>query len=499
MYSPAALTLLSVLSSAASVQAILAWTVNCGVLSVQRSDPIVSPGVASGHVHAISGGTAFQRTMTGPDVSIDSKQTTCDKFTDHSNYWAPQLYHMKNGMFEIVPYTGVNSYYKNYTCSYNPDQSVQYCPSPTDARAFPPGLRMIAGDPTRRTQNDSIQSNQAILWETGDNGEHTGFPTTPLADRLQLNVRFPSCWDGVNLDSPDHSSHVAYPDPNRGNGNTQGGMCPESHPVALISIGSEFGFATGTLGLTDSSNLVLSMGDTTGYGGHADFLQGWTNQTALTESFANCNGIGAACAWNSFGTPDGSQGTKNNLSPEVPAPVEDVGLNGPISKLPGNNPVWTSGMTYPVASTSAPSSPSATGAAGGVVSSSSDIKGPLPPTTFVTSAVKTVANAVSVPTSSSSAVTVIVTETAAATAGVSKDMEPNSLIQDKPLTSRLQTNTRALTTILLKNTPKNYTFIDIRWLEPGMRNIGPTTNRLLQDPEMVLALAADSVLDGFTH
>ena len=62
------------------------WTVNCGVLSVQRSDPIVSPGAPSGHVHAISGGTAFSRSMPGIDSAVAAKATTCDKYTDHSNY-----------------------------------------------------------------------------------------------------------------------------------------------------------------------------------------------------------------------------------------------------------------------------------------------------------------------------------------------------------------------------------------------------------------------------
>ncbi|KAH8649455.1 hypothetical protein BGZ60DRAFT_534688 [Tricladium varicosporioides] len=397
MYSPVALTLLSVLSSAASVQAIVAWTVNCGVLSIQRSDPIVNPGGPSGHVHAISGGTAFQRLMPGADTTINAKQTTCDKFTDRSNYWAPQLYHQKNGMFELVPYTGVNSYYKNYTCSYNPN--AKYCPTPTDARAFPPGLRMLAGDPLRRTYDASIQSNQAILWETGNTGEKPGFPTGPLADRIQANIRFPSCWDGVNIDSPDHKSHVAYPDPAKGD--TAGGMCPESHPVALISIGAEFGFSTQQAGLTgqSASTLVLSNGDTTGYGAHADFIQGWQNSEALENSFANCNGIGSACAWNSFGTPDGTMGTKKDLVPEVAPPVEEeIGLNGPIAKLPGNNPVYTPGMTYstpaatgslvPVSSgAAAPSAASSSHAAGAVSSaggSSTAIIKTLPPTTLQT-------------------------------------------------------------------------------------------------------------------
>lgn len=27
---------------------------------------------------------------------------------------------------------------------------------------------------------------------------------------IMTSVRFPSCWDGVNLDSPDHMAHMRY-------------------------------------------------------------------------------------------------------------------------------------------------------------------------------------------------------------------------------------------------------------------------------------------------
>lgn len=328
------------------------WTVNCGVLSSQRSDPIISPGLPSSHVHAISGGTAFNRTMVGIDAASKGKATTCDKFTDHSNYWAPQLYNMKNGMYQMVPYTGANMYYKRYTCSYQ--AGVQYCPRPADAKPFPPGLRMVAGDPERRTQNMSDQTNQAILYETGNSGEVYGFPKRLLGD-LSLHVRFPSCWDGINVDSPDHKSHMAYPDPTKGD--TAGGMCSSTHPVALLHIGAEFGFDTGSLGIIDSSTLVWSMGDTTGYGGHGDFIQGWQKLTALGESFDNCEGTGTACAWNSFGTPNGEMGTKSNLSPEILPPDEDIGFQGPMSKLPGGNVVYGGGagsQTSAAASSSVP-------------------------------------------------------------------------------------------------------------------------------------------------
>jgi hypothetical protein len=81
-------------------------TVNCAALTIQRSDPIVSPGIASGHVHAVSGGTGFQRTMSAT-AAQNGKSTTCDKTLDKSDYWIPQLYHIRSGgLFELVTFQG---------------------------------------------------------------------------------------------------------------------------------------------------------------------------------------------------------------------------------------------------------------------------------------------------------------------------------------------------------------------------------------------------------
>lgn len=82
------------------------FTVNCQPLTVQRSDPIISPGVASDHVHVITGGTAFQRTMA-QNTAPNAKATTCDKQLDNSNYWVPQLYHIRtDGKYELVTMSG---------------------------------------------------------------------------------------------------------------------------------------------------------------------------------------------------------------------------------------------------------------------------------------------------------------------------------------------------------------------------------------------------------
>lgn len=46
-------------------------------------------------------------------------------------------------------------------------------------------------------------------------------------DGIRFELMFPSCWDGVNLDSEDHRTHVAYPDL------VIDGDCPEGFPVRL--------------------------------------------------------------------------------------------------------------------------------------------------------------------------------------------------------------------------------------------------------------------------
>ena len=51
---------------------------------------------------------------------------------------------------------------------------------------------------------------------------------------LVVHVRFPQCWDGVHLDSPNHISHMAWTD--------EGDTCPASHPVAIprVTIRAEY-------------------------------------------------------------------------------------------------------------------------------------------------------------------------------------------------------------------------------------------------------------------
>ncbi len=47
---------------------------------------------------------------------------------------------------------------------------------------------------------------------------------------MQVRMRFPSCWDGVDVDSEDHKSHVRYPS------RVDSGECPAGYPVRVPSL-----------------------------------------------------------------------------------------------------------------------------------------------------------------------------------------------------------------------------------------------------------------------
>ncbi|OJJ43682.1 hypothetical protein ASPZODRAFT_74138 [Penicilliopsis zonata CBS 506.65] len=314
---------------------------DCNPLTIQRSDPVYFPGTEGIHVHAIAGGTAFQRTM-GPRTALAAKNTTCGFSQDKSNYWVPQLYyHLENGSFALMEFVNMPVWYRNRACDYVPDR--EDCDGASLPRAPPAGLRMVAGNPFLRTYNSSDIAQRAIYHECNielPSGKITKVKSHELPRRscvaLSLKVWMQSCWDGKNLDSVDHVSHLAYP----AIGDYDGGVCPETHPVAIATMMVSAGFNVEPY--PDYENWVYSMGDPTGYGLHAELISGWTDEEAMRQGLETCSGVlGVA-------NPDCTltQGKMSNQLwsgvaqvPEVPAPKEELGQDGPIPKLPGNNPV----------------------------------------------------------------------------------------------------------------------------------------------------------------
>lgn len=302
------------------------WRLPClNPLLIERADPIVNSGAVAGHLHTIMGGNGFNFTMDYDDAR-SSTCSSCTVTADSSNYWIPTLYYQaQNGTFTSVPQLGGATIY------YLPRRG-------TDSEkvlAFPPGFRMLAGDPRLRNYTDVPEQSAikyACLNFSGDGGPKThGFPQRNCPNGYRHQIFFPSCWDGKNLDSPNHKSHMAYPD-----GVTMG-SCPSTHPVRLVSIFYEVIYETNLFSdqwYSSTAPFVLSNGDPTGYGLHGDFVNGW-DVDILQKAIDNCNstsGVIEECL--EFEYYETERVRNCYLPRRVDEPTE-----GLLSKLPGCNPV----------------------------------------------------------------------------------------------------------------------------------------------------------------
>lgn len=254
------------------------------------NDPIVfpgSPGVS--HSHDFAGNTSTDASSTAASLRSNTVPaafapvypgTSCGRPGDRSAYWAPTL--MRG--YLAYPAKLVRIYYRS---ALNDPRSVQ---------PFPPGLKMIAGN-ARAT---SPQDLDITSWACGSGGDQTEVghvPTCPPNASLHLKVVFPNCWNGRDLDSVDHKSHMAY---------SSSGRCPTGFPVAVPKLSMILRYT----GVSGPGTHLACGNDVCG---HADFFDGW-DPTAAAALVRGCmwasidcretGGPGGGVIPNGSGIPD---------------------------------------------------------------------------------------------------------------------------------------------------------------------------------------------------
>ncbi|MDB4664571.1 glycosyl hydrolase, partial [bacterium] len=216
-------------------------------------DPIVNPGTASSHMHDF-----FANPTTKADSNVASLLQADESAAIPSNnlsvYWTPSFIDEGvdglGGDFEYVtPLESSIAYY-----------SILKPYDPAQLEATPTGLQIIVGE----GMPDKRQSPEKVFWNYI--GESTTYDHIPLGDEwrdlpLQAVLIFPQFWDGENLDSPDHKSHMAH-----GKGVLGG---PTTHPVLLpqLQLQVHYGRIPNRLHMLASDYMTM---------GHADFAPGWS-------------------------------------------------------------------------------------------------------------------------------------------------------------------------------------------------------------------------------
>ncbi len=236
-----------------------AFRTNCGVSHFAFDDPIVFPGQPGrSHLHMFFGNTGANGNSTAASIANSGDSTCSGGTANRTAYWVPALINLKTGA-PVVP-SGSIWYYK-----------TGYLGVPAEAvKPFPAGFRFIAGDSSRKTPGF-----EAVRIHCGSSGTFgNAIPNCAVGDTVDIGISFPQCWDGVNLDSPDHKSHTTY----ASNG------CPATHPIALpeISLNVSFKVTEARPDLNWKLSSDNYSGAPSGYSMHADFFLGWREDIMKT-------------------------------------------------------------------------------------------------------------------------------------------------------------------------------------------------------------------------
>ena len=263
------------------------------------------------HLHQFIGNTAANANSTYQSLRTTGG-STCDNRSmpvalNRSSYWMPA---MLDGEGNAVRPDYALVYYKRVPLSSPacgaPDAThIGYC---TD---MPNGIRFIFGYNMATMTGGPMQpgwdrDGETFTCEVRHSGGEQAVPGIyhsiaevvaagcPAGSFLKISITPPTCWDGKNLDVPDHRSHVVY---------ATGPMvatagersCPVTHPYYLPNLAYQWYFTTNAaftagkwrLSSDDMMSQMMGRAVVPGSTLHMDYFEAWS-PFAKTAFHAHC-------------------------------------------------------------------------------------------------------------------------------------------------------------------------------------------------------------------
>jgi hypothetical protein len=204
-----------------------AFRFSCRPSHLSYDDPIVYPGQpGKAHLHEFFGNTLANAYSTYATLRTTG-MGTCQSPVNRSAYWMPA---MMNGKGKVVRPDSMLIYYKRF-----PETSPECTTRAKACVPLPRGLRYVFGyngaDATAFDKADAYYTCKGTGAIAGNYPDiPTAAPNCPVGAQLGALLKAPSCWNGTELDSADHRSHLAYQVRNSQTGQMK---CPDTHPYII--------------------------------------------------------------------------------------------------------------------------------------------------------------------------------------------------------------------------------------------------------------------------
>lgn len=239
------------------------FRISCPLSHMMYDDPIVKPNQAgTSHLHQFFGNGGTNASSTSASLMV-SGGSSCDGGTMNSTaYWTPAVIDTATGA-PVSP-SGSNEYYKTGDSN--------------NVVAVPTGLIMLAGDGRYSSAQDYMHW---VCLDKNDNvvvAPTAYIPSCPagVGNKVKIFLIFPEYWDGINLDTPNHRTHMSY-------------VKDATHPVTLPTVTFNVAYDVPVGADTTKWRLSSDMYDKALPGGmslHGDYMFGWTVDPVSGKNFS---------------------------------------------------------------------------------------------------------------------------------------------------------------------------------------------------------------------